>query len=139
MRLTLILAAATFGLAACSSSERAPPPQPVAQPQLQQPRPALTGNECLSLVSQGLTSIRRAPQSTATDWQVQLQNRCPQQGSVSVEFWVLDRNNTAIGYQRQVVAAAANAAFAATGTISIPPQQAQLIASTITRFGIETQ
>ena len=107
---------------------------PVAQPQ----PPVLSADECLSLVSQGLTSIRRSPQGAVTDWQVQLQNRCPQGGPVAVEFWVLDRNNTAIGYQRQVVSAPASAAFAATGQISVPPQQSQLIASTITRYGADT-
>ena len=143
MRFTSILAtaalgAAVLGLAGCQSANQAPPPpQPVAQPQAQ-PQPTLSADECLSLVSQGLTSIRRSPQGAVTDWQVQLQNRCPQGGPVAVEFWVLDRNNTAIGYQRQVVSAPASAAFAATGQISVPPQQSQLIASTITRYGADT-
>jgi hypothetical protein len=146
MRFTAILAraalgATVLGVAACQSSDRAPPPQPqpVAQPQAQpQAAPALSADECLSLVSQGLTSIRRSPQGAVTAWQVQLQNRCPQSGNVDVEFWVLDRNNTAIGYQRQVVTAPANAAFGATGQISVPPQQSATIASTITRFGMDT-
>jgi hypothetical protein len=135
---TALGAAAAFGLAACRSSDRAPPPQPqpAAQPQ---PQPQLSADECLSLVSQGLTTIRRSPQGAVTDWQVQLQNRCPQGGPVSIEFWVLDRNNTAIGYQRQVVSAPPSAAFAASGQISVPPAQSQLIASTITRYGVETQ
>jgi hypothetical protein len=132
------LGSALLGLAACQSSDRAPPPQPVPQPQAQAPAPALSADECLSLVSQGLTSIRRSPQGAVTDWQVQLQNRCPQAGPVSIEFWVLDRNNTAIGYQRQVVSAPPGAAFAATGQISVAPQQSQLIASTITRYGVDT-
>jgi hypothetical protein len=97
----------------------------------------LSADECLSLSSQGLTSIRRSPEGAVTDWQVQLQNRCPQVGPVSVEFWMLDRNNSAIGYQRQVVPAPANAALAATGRISVPAPQSQQIASTITRYGAE--
>lgn len=135
MRFTSILGAAAFVLAAC---QPAPPPQPVAQPQ-PQPPPQLSADECLSMVSQGLTSIRRSREGAVTDWQVQLQNRCPQGGPVSIEFWVLDRNNTAIGYQRQVVSAPPSAAFAAAGQISVPPQQSQVIASTITRYGVETQ
>lgn len=130
MRFTLILGAAAVVLAGCQPS--APPPQPAAQPQL-------SADECLTLVSQGLTAIRRSRQGAVTDWQVQLQNRCPQGGVVSVEFWVLDRNNTAIGYERQVVQAPPSAAFAATGQISVPPRQSQQIASTITRWGVETQ
>jgi hypothetical protein len=138
MRLALLLAAAACGLAACSSTERAPPPQPVAQPQ---PQAQITRpiDECLSLVSQGLTAIRRSPQGATTDWTVQLRNSCPQGAPVSVEFWVLDRNNQAIGYQRQVVQAPPSAAFAASGTIAIPAQQSQTIASTITRYGSEAQ
>ena len=98
-----------------------------------------SGDECLSLVSQGLTTIRRQRQGDATaEWQVQLQNRCPQGSPVAVELWVMDRNNTAIGYQRQVVQAPPNAAFAATGQIAIQAQQSQLVASTIARWGIDT-
>jgi len=133
MRFTSILGAAALVLAACQPAQ---PPQPVAQPQ---PLPQFSADECLSLASQGLTSIRRSREGAVTDWQVQLQNRCPQGGTVSVEFWVLDRNNTAIGYQRQLVSAPPSAAFAATGQISVPPRQSQLIASTITRYGVETQ
>ncbi len=105
--------------------------------QAQPPLPAFSSDECLALVSQGLTSLRRSPQGAQAAWQVQLQNRCPQGGTVAVEFWVLDRNNTPVGYERQTVAAPPNAAFAANGTISVPPQQAQTVASTITRYGVE--
>jgi hypothetical protein len=134
---TAALAATVLSVAACQS-DRAPPPEPMPAAQAQpQAAPQLSADECLSLVSQGLTSIRRSPQGAVTAWQVQLQNRCPQGANVDVEFWVLDRNNTAIGYQRQVVQAPASAAFSATGQISVPPQQSATIASTITRFGVD--
>ncbi|MBL8838886.1 MAG: hypothetical protein JNL66_21710 [Alphaproteobacteria bacterium] len=147
MRLALSLAAVAFGLSACSWFDSSPPPpppyQPAAQPQLQaqaEPAaqaPARVADECMTLVSQGLTSIRRSPQGATTDWRVQLQNRCPQQAAVLVEFWVLDRNNTAIGYEAQRVTAPASQAFEVRGTIAVPRQQSETIASTITRYGAD--
>jgi len=130
MRLTAILGAVALALAACRSSAPPPAPQP-------QPLPQLSADECLTLISQGVTAIRRSREGAVTDWQVQLQNRCPQTGTISVEFWVLDRNNGAIGYQRQMVAAPPSSAFAAAGQILVPPRQSQQIVSTITRYGVE--
>jgi len=156
MRVALPLLVVAGTLSACSWLDRAPPPppyqpnaqaQPSAQPQAQaqaqvqqqaQAAPARPSDECLSLVSQGLTSIRRSPQGATTDWRVQLQNRCAQPTAVLVEFWVLDRNNTAIGYEAQRVTAPASAAFEARGTIAVPRQQSETIASTITRYGADS-
>ena len=84
MRFTSILAmpalaAALTGLAGC---QPAPPPQP--EPQALPAQPQFSGDECLSLVSQGLTALRRQRQGDATaEWQVQLQNRCPQGAPVA--------------------------------------------------------
>ncbi len=145
MRLALSLTAVAFGLSACSWFDSSPPPpppfQPAAQPQAQPEAvaqaPARPADECMTLVGQGLTSIRRSPQGATTDWRVQLQNRCPQPTAVLVEFWVLDRNNTAIGYEAQRVTAPASQAFEVRGTIGVPRQQSETIASTITRYGAD--
>jgi hypothetical protein len=131
MRLALSLAVVAVGVSACSLFDESPPPrtEPVAQ------APARPPAECLVLANQGLTALRRSSQGATADWRVQVQNPCPQPASVLVEFWVLDRNNAAVGYEARRVTAPPSAAFETVGQIVVPRQQSRTIAATAARIG----
>lgn len=140
MRSVFTLAVVAVGLSSCATSDGSSPRTQAAAPQQAEPAapsPARPAVECLGLIEQGVTAIRRSPQGATTDWRVQLRNLCPQPTLALVELWVLDRNNTAIGYEAQRVAGPGNAAFEARGQITVPHPQSATIAATIVRYGAE--
>jgi hypothetical protein len=140
MRCAGPLAAVAVGLSACATWSEPPPLlRPAAPAELEAAAPSAgqSSVECFALVSQGLTAIRRSREGATTDWRVQLQNRCAQPAPALVEFWVLDRNNVAIGYEARRVTASANAMVEAVGQIALARPQSDGIASTIARYGID--
>jgi hypothetical protein len=140
MRRASPLAVVVLGLSACSTWSEPPPllqPAAPAQPEPAAGPTAQSNVECFALIDQGLTAIHRSREGATTDWRVQLQNRCAQAIPALVEFWVMDRNNTAIGFQARHVTASANAMVEAVGQIALDRPQSDAVASTITRWGVE--
>jgi hypothetical protein len=97
---------------------------------------ALNVEQCLSLQMQGITQIQRTREAANIAWRVQLANRCPEGGTITVEFWALDRQNQPVAYDKRDVQVPPGAPFEARGIVQVAPGQvANSIVSTVTRYG----
>lgn len=96
----------------------------------------LNVEQCLTLQTQGVTQIQRAREAANVGWRVVLANRCQEGGTITVEFWALDRQNQPIAYDKRDVQVAPGAPVEARGVVQVTPAQAaNAIASTVTRYG----
>lgn len=93
-----------------------------------------TRDECLVMTSQGLTNIQRQGEMATLNWRVTFNNVCPQSAPITVEMWALDGRNQAIAYDSRSVNAPTGA-FEVRGAMQAPTAQANIVSSTIIRFG----